>query len=422
MKLAFGKTDITPHLPVQLSGFSAFQVAYEVHDPLYARMFLFEDEGKELLWLQTDLACFDEYLFDLISEKTVVPREQVIASATHTHSGPGGIINTYGGVNGGLDDNLGGPLNAEYCHRVAELIGAKVRELRNEMEPFAYRLWKGKVTGVGTDRHDPALPADEDAVIIEWTVQGRKALLLRMSCHATVLNGTNQMITADFPGQIEPLFPEYEMVAFFNGSAGDMSTRFTRRENTFEEAARYGKLIEAQVRDIISVPAESYESFDIELKHNVFRLPVKKVDSSEEAERKKQETYEKYQQAISDGLSDIEVRLALSVYEGACNAAYSAEAFRNLKYIDVGVTALKLPQLVLIFTPVEMFSKLSNPLKKYGIEHIGYSNGYLQYMPDKAAYELNYYETQSTPYAYGAGEQLMEGIVSWLGDIGFINA
>lgn len=34
-------------------------------------------------------------------------------------------------------------------------------------------------------------------------------------------------------------------------------------------------------------------------------------------------------------------------------------------------------------------------------------------MPDKHAYDLNYYEVFSTPYAFGSGELLMDNIEEW---------
>ena len=56
MNTAFARVKTTPHLPVQLSGYAKMQVAYEVHDDLYARLFLFEKDGRQLLLVQLDLA------------------------------------------------------------------------------------------------------------------------------------------------------------------------------------------------------------------------------------------------------------------------------------------------------------------------------------------------------------------------------
>ena len=106
-----------------------------------------------------------------------------------------------------------------------------------------------------------------------------------------------------------------------------------------------------------------------------------------------------------------------SVLEGISNQLLSYNAFSKITEVAVNVGALELPGLTIVFTPLELFSKLSNPLKKkYSLEFVGYTNGFKCYMPDKRAYELNYYEVFSTPYACGSGELLMEYIEKWLNE------
>ena len=85
MNVAFKKIDITPYLPVQLSGYGKLQVAYKVHDNLYARAFLFQNDEREILWVQLDLAIFDEYLLNLISEKTEVSKDNLIVRDTNVN-------------------------------------------------------------------------------------------------------------------------------------------------------------------------------------------------------------------------------------------------------------------------------------------------------------------------------------------------
>ncbi|MBQ4342978.1 MAG: neutral/alkaline non-lysosomal ceramidase N-terminal domain-containing protein [Erysipelotrichaceae bacterium] len=417
MNVAFKKVEITPYLPVQLSGYGKLQVAYKVHDPLYARAFLFEKDKKEVLWVQLDLAIFDEYLLNLISEKTGVSKENLIVSTTHTHSGPGGTIDTYEGLMVGLDFDLGGYLNPEYCHRIASYLGDAVKEMRQELKPTSLRIIRGKVTGIGTDRHDPSFEADEDALILEFTTQEKKALILRMSCHATVLHEDNLEVSADFPGEIEPHFNDYEMVAFVNGSAGDMSPRFTRRECTFEECKRLGKLAADQVKELLKNEGSIYEDFTMNFKQKVFSVPSKKMKDRMTLEKERKLTKDKIEEAKRLNLSESEMRLHESVLEGISNQLLSYNAFSKITEVAVNVGALELPGLTIVFTPLELFSKLSNPLKKkYSLEFVGYTNGFKCYMPDKRAYELNYYEVFSTPYACGSGELLMEYIEKWLNE------
>ncbi|MCI9312711.1 MAG: hypothetical protein HFE68_05030 [Erysipelotrichaceae bacterium] len=417
MKTAFTKVDITPYLPVQLSGFGKLQVAYEVHDRLYARIFLFEQAESELLLVQLDLAIFDEYLLNVIADYCKVAKERLIVCSTHTHSGPGGTIDTYEGLLVGLDSDIGGCLNPEYCHRIASDIGAATARLRTATAPCSLRIYKGKVEGLGTNRHDPQMECDQDAFVLELITAKQKALITRMSSHATVLHEENLLVSADFPGCIEPHFTdEYEMVAFINGSAGDMSPRFTRKECSFAECERLGKLAADQLKEMMKQEVVTYTDFTMDYRQAVFKVPAKKVDSVEVAREKVEIAKQNLAEGIKKNLPPTEIRLLESYVEGAGNALLSCEAFRKFSEIEVNVSALILPELTIVFTPVEMFSMLSNQLKPYGLEFISYTNGFKGYMPDESAYAKNYYEVLSTPYACGSGELLMRNIKSWLID------
>lgn len=58
MKCGFDRLDITPILPVRLSGFGKVRWANEIHDPIMARLFLFKGEEENLL-IQLDLVAVD---------------------------------------------------------------------------------------------------------------------------------------------------------------------------------------------------------------------------------------------------------------------------------------------------------------------------------------------------------------------------
>ena len=63
MKAAFSKINITPELPVRLSGFGVNRVAHEILDPVCARIHYFKGH-EELLWIQFDLCGVDNELID----------------------------------------------------------------------------------------------------------------------------------------------------------------------------------------------------------------------------------------------------------------------------------------------------------------------------------------------------------------------
>lgn len=417
MKIAFERLDISPALPVRLSGFGAVRWANKIHDPIYARLFLFNNEKEEILWIQLDLTCINEYLVDLVQKATGIDHKNLILSCTHTHSGPCGTARNDVGILNGME-SIFGEVNANYCEKIANQIGAAVTAMRSTLSPFQYRLLKGKIKDVGTDRHDQSLPCDDDLIVIEFTTEEKKALLVKLACHPTVLNGSNLEVSADFPGAIEPNFKDYALVAMVNGSCGDMSTRFTRKGSGFEEVERFGKLASDQIKQLLDSDETLYDDFTIQTNHRFFTLKTKKSDTPEEAKRKVKDALAKLEEGKKAGLSNTEIRLLESLWEGAVNNLMASYMLAKYSELDLSVHAISLPDFTFATVPVELFSKLSNPIKKNrNLDFVGYTNGYLLYMADENAYLNNFYEAGSSPFAPKEGERFIQEIIDWIDNL-----
>ena len=403
MKAAFSKINITPELPVRLSGFGVNRVAHEVLDPVYARIHYFQG-NHEFLWIQFDLCGVDNELIDLVKEKTQI--QDCLLSATHTHSGPCGTLNTKNGSLKGLDAVFGF-YNEEYVEWISDCIRNEVEKCRNQVEDVKVRISKGQVKNLGSDRHDDSY-GDDDCLCLELKTSSSNVMIVRLACHPTVMNASNLMMSADFCGEIEKNF-EFDMVSYVNGSCGDISTRFTRLGNGKEEKERLGKAVADQIKEFLN--QNDYENLELKYVHKIFDLETREVDSMEVAYSKLEIAKANLQKAIDEGKSDKEIRVMESFVEGAQNNLLSASSLGNVKSLPVSVSLLKVNDQVIVFTPVELFSKLSNPIKeKMGYEFVGYTNGYLLYMPNEIAYDLNYYESFSSPFKKGVAEKFMEEI------------
>ena len=416
MQVSFEKIDVTPALPVRLSGFGKIRWAQTAHDPLYARLLLFSGE-QETLWIQIDWCAADAMLYQQIAELTGIHAPHLILSSTHTHSGPCGTVRCDQGILKGLEPVFG-EYNACYVTETARRIAAGVERLRTQKQPFAWRILRGTVSGLGTDRHDPTLPSDQDAFVLELITQDKKRCLwTRMACHPTVLNGENLMLSADFPGALESCFADAEMVAFVNGSCGDMSTRFTRRESSFAEMERMAQLAADQLKTLLNQPEplSPGANLTLEVHQKTFMVKAKVLDSVEVAEEKVRTLSAQVKQARREGADAKALRLLESLKEGAENNLLSCRNASGLREIPLSISCIQLPSVKLITVPVELFSKLSNPVKtRWNAEFIGYTNGYSLYMADENAFDQQFYEAMSSPFEKGAGEQLIREIGDWL--------
>ena len=92
LKAGIVKIDITPDKPVRMSGYSGRKgLSTGVHDPLYARIVVFESGTRRLVLVSTDLIGFYstyEPIRDAICDRFDLEPCELFLSSTHTHSGP----------------------------------------------------------------------------------------------------------------------------------------------------------------------------------------------------------------------------------------------------------------------------------------------------------------------------------------------
>src|SRR5258708_17853076 len=103
-RAGFAKVNITPSLGLELCGYGMYleRRATAIHDDLFARALLLEDDGGErALLLTLDLIGLSQETSETIArqagEAVGLAPERVLVSNTHTHSGPStGPINGMG--------------------------------------------------------------------------------------------------------------------------------------------------------------------------------------------------------------------------------------------------------------------------------------------------------------------------------------
>ncbi|WP_444641250.1 neutral/alkaline non-lysosomal ceramidase N-terminal domain-containing protein [Caproiciproducens sp. R1] len=416
IKAGYGKAYITPPLRKELAGFAGEgRIALGVHDELYARVLLLQNNNETYCIVQTDLLDIDDgFAADIRRDLAGLGLKDsnVFAGAIHTHSGPKG-------TNKGIDpfikgmENLMGGYDKELCNRYIRSIHKAVENAFKNLCPCNFRYGMIRTEGIATNRNDKRLPGDPVLLALEGTrADGKKLLVYNVACHPTTMNFQNRMISADLPGGVAGFLEDkvYAMVMFLNGSCGDISTRFTRTASTFDEVERIsGKLckyIDKALKQASPLPADP-------LKTGAFTYPmaVKKLDSVENAKAKLEKLSRELQRAHSQSRKDL--RLFESRVEGAQSNLSLSVGFGGVDMLPMEVRFFRMGTLVFVFVPGELFSALSNPLRAaYGNEVVfcGYFGGYQGYIPDTSSYLAETYETLSSPYERGEGEKLMEAV------------
>jgi hypothetical protein len=428
LKLGFAKRDITPDFSVPMAGYLVNRMSEGVHDKLYARALAFSgippadgSKSNTTVLLQLDLLNLDklcmEKLRDGISPMGL-KKEQLLVCPIHTHSGFGGIFDTEQGINRELLPLLGAPDNRLVDLVVSKSLEAIEEALKGKVDATV-RMSRGSLEGFGTNRHGKDLPCDDSLFIIElYRIDGKKVLLYNLCCHPTVLNGKNLQLSADFAGaaaaKLEGVsFGGYDLALFINGSAGDMSTRFTRNDSSFAECDRYADMIIEKIRALkkgVYLPLEK-----VQLQYHELSLHRAEVSDVESAELNLETSKQRLEElSLLKGSGSAEIRRAESFVEGAqikllkAKCADNENADKKSK-IPVETGILRINNQVIVCSPFELFSTLALLLKKEkDVEMFGYVNELHGYLADREAYDSMEYEALSSEFKAGEGERYIE--------------
>ena len=242
LRAGSARTDITPEKPIKMAGYgSRTQLSEGIHDPLLARVVAFENNGKRLVLVSTDLIGFyggtaDQFRQIILKEFKLEPGE-LFLSSVHTHAGPGLTI----------DKENGHPNNLEYTKKLEGTLVKLVRQAFDDMGPVRIGTGVG-YSAVGINRRqlqfdrsgnsqirlgrNPYGPTDKEVLVAKLTRPDGNvfAALFDYATHATCLGGKNLIVSGDVMGLAEQfaekILGEEVIVAGFAGASGNIDPWF----------------------------------------------------------------------------------------------------------------------------------------------------------------------------------------------------
>ena len=411
LKTGFAMRKITPEGPCVLAGYAPVREMKGVHDDLYVKALFFSVKDTVYGCIAYDLLAVDSLLTEPVVrclEEKGIQKENVVISAIHTHSAPGGVLETRSGyLRTALD--LAGEVDENLIGNILESTRKCIEEaLLNMRDGEMFRMY-GMCPGAGSNRNVREWEGNDSLLCFEIWSGGRKMMLVHFACHPTVLHAENQLCSADYPGALQKYMRAegYEMIMFLNGSCGDISTRFTRKGNGFDEVERVGNLLAAKCVSL-SEQKVPYEVYDIRVKRKKIVLRAKDALSMDEAERMLEIRQKEFEEGVEKGVSPVQKRLLESILEGAQADMRYAKNYDGEKEYEVELHFCRINSDIFVCIPGELFSRLSNPIQNENTHFIGYANGYMMYFADRNAYEQRYYEALSSPFAEGEAERMID--------------
>ena len=242
MEYAATKVIINPIVPVKQCGFiTQVEPILSVHDDLYLRMALVKKNNDVLIYVSLDNIGLPETQvaqFKEVAQKKYGKSTNVIFSCTHTHFGGDPKDPVYAQQLG-----IAFKLALETAHP------KEVGEIR-----FAYRgidydeVGKSRISG-----HTAKVRLETFSLYAE---NHRIATLIIHNVHPTIMHASTPYFSAEYPGALLKLCTiscPGEFFSFMQGADGDISTRFTRKEQTYDEVRRFASLLHHAVAEMMKV-------------------------------------------------------------------------------------------------------------------------------------------------------------------------
>ena len=258
MIIGFGISSIIPPAMVPMAGYDLRQEKAEgVYDPLSVRVLLTGDKTTLAALVTYDLlgvplylvsqvkaaatACVNRVLQD---EQTgweqrgpLLTEEAVFVLAIHTHAAPKVHFRSFSIFDPAYEQQL--------CEAACEAAEEAAKDLSETTLSAKSLTAEGVAAYRDTTREASRFAMPVDMFWFERKDKDPITLLL-MRTHPTVLNETNLLMSRDLVLGIDKAFQDAHPGArlmVINGACADVSTRYTRKESTFQEAERLGRLL-----------------------------------------------------------------------------------------------------------------------------------------------------------------------------------
>ncbi len=251
--------DITPDDSQFLFGYPHVRrYSTGVHDPLMTSALFLSDGQTSLMLVANDVIYIGREtarcVRDRIAAQTGVPAGHIMVTATHTHSGPMTVD-----LLSCEADPAVPKTDPRYVARLEDGIVAAAVKAYHNARPAELGMALANCPGVGTNRHDPAGPADPQVPVLVVRDAGSAAFVAAMlvcSMHPTVLHEDSTLMSGDFPVMARQYLQKHVFgpdcpVLHHTGPCGNQSPRHVARANTFAEAERLGGLLGQAVADVL---------------------------------------------------------------------------------------------------------------------------------------------------------------------------
>lgn len=393
LKAGFAKTEITPEVPVMLYGYASRKTPSEgIHDPLYARIAVFENNGKKVVFISSDLGSYGDDIFKSIRkelmDKFSLKESEIFLSTIHSHSSP--VLS--------MDKENYFPANIAYTEKLTGKLVKGVGDAIKNLAPVQTGLGTG-YSPVGSNRREmrpdgsitlgrnPYGVTDKEVLVMKVVSSDGRALgaIYDYATHSTSLGAKNLLISGDVLGLsaqfVEKILGKEIISPVFAGASGNIDpwyrvlTEFNTEEGWIPEPVLLGTLLGEEVV-------------------HVFRN-IKETNNGSE---------------IATAFRSVE-----------CVRRKTPDSTVPENTIPVNITVARIGSAAFVGFNVEMITEIGMKIKAASpFNHtfiITHCNGSSGYLPPIELYKEGGYEVTSTKFEPGSAEKVIREALKMLNDL-----
>lgn len=241
----WAKMNVTPSNPANLVGYSPRGPYEFVQDSSLVKAITLSNGKTRIAWLNFELLIVHPALavaLDSGIKKAGLPIDQVLFSATHTHSGMGGYMP------GPLGEVAFGGFDQRVVDLLVEKSIASLQDAIQTEDSVEMSFKKSEAADFVTNRFVKDGPYDPFVRQVIFTREdGEKAVFLTFSAHATCLNSKFMGLSGDYPKYLTRQLEEreFDFALFAAGTVG--SHRPQSRGNTPDKVQEYAVALDSVI-------------------------------------------------------------------------------------------------------------------------------------------------------------------------------
>ena len=254
------KVEITPPLGTPLNGYGdrVGRGCTSVHDPIWARCLYLSDGVTSLFLVTSDLCMISRELRQRVLElaPSEVKPENIILTATHTHSGSGAMIRTL------IFRAVSGRFVPEVLEQTAQGFANAMRAAYDARKPASLGYGTGEQNDLSTNRRYDNGPRDPQIGVIR--VDDRDgvpmAIVTNFAAHPTTVSDDDlYAVSADYPGyyytHLEKLAGPHCLAMFMNGAEGNQRPANPENKSKWGRTESIGRILAERAKAIADMIA-----------------------------------------------------------------------------------------------------------------------------------------------------------------------